>query len=161
MNIGGTCLTEDQAKTICERIADGQSLLSICRDTPDMPSTSTIYDALAADKTFSDKYARAREVQADKLAAEIVEIADDSRNDTQVDDEGNEIVNHDHIARARLRVDARKWYASKVAPKKYGDRLTHDGDANNPVAVAVTYDAKTLARAMLATIAKAETDDAS
>ncbi|MRT15310.1 hypothetical protein GJV07_24135 [Enterobacteriaceae bacterium RIT711] len=72
------------------------------------------------------QYARAREVQAEILAEEIIEIADDSSGDVFVDDDGREQTNHERVARSRLRVDARKWYASKLAPKRYGDRIQHD-----------------------------------
>ncbi|AGG31951.1 hypothetical protein MU9_2906 [Morganella morganii subsp. morganii KT] len=72
------------------------------------------------------QYARAREIQAELLAEEIIEIADDSSGDVIVDDDGKEQTNHERVARSRLRVDARKWYASKLAPKRYGDRIQHD-----------------------------------
>nr|WP_241430770.1 hypothetical protein [Tatumella saanichensis] len=75
---------------------------------------------------FRNQYARAREVQADVLAEEIIEIADDSSGDVIVDEDGREQTNHERVARSRLRVDARKWYASKLAPKKYGDRIQHE-----------------------------------
>jgi hypothetical protein len=60
------------------------------------------------------------------LAEEIITIADDSSGDVIVDDDGNEQTNHERVARSRLRVDARKWYASKLAPKRYGDKVTHE-----------------------------------
>ena len=75
---------------------------------------------------FMQQYARAREIQAELLAEEIIEIADDSAGDVIIDDEGREQTNHERVARSRLRVDARKWYASKLAPKRYGDRVQHD-----------------------------------
>lgn len=76
-----------------------------------------------------DQYARARESQADKMAEDILQIADDGLNDTYTDDSGNDRTNQDVIARSRLRVDARKWLASKMAPKKYGEKLdlNHSG----------------------------------
>lgn len=70
---------------------------------------------------FRDQYACAREDLADKLADEILQIADDGSNDTFLDANGNVKVNHDVIARARLQIDVRKWLAAKLAPKKYGD----------------------------------------
>ena len=72
------------------------------------------------------QYARAREEQAETYADEIVAIADDGRNDTYIDENGNERVNQDVVARSRLRVEARKWVASKLKPKKYGDRLQNE-----------------------------------
>ena len=114
--------TQEIADVICERIADGESLRSICKDE-DMPNKATVFKWLAAQKEFSDQYARARESQAETMADEILAIADDGVNDTYLDDDGNERTNHDVIARSRLRVDARKWLASKLAPKKYGEKV--------------------------------------
>jgi len=82
---------------------------------------------LDAHQDFRDKYARARADQADFLAEEIIQIADDGLNDTYTDEDGNEKTNVDVIARSRLRVDSRKWYASKLLPKKYGDRTQLEG----------------------------------
>ena len=120
---------------ICERLIEGESLRSICRD-PAMPATSTVCKWLANTPAFAEQYTRAREAQADTLADEIVDIADDGRRDYTNDPEtGREIVDHDHIARSRLRVDARKWVASKLKPKKYGDstRLEHSGPGGGPM----------------------------
>jgi hypothetical protein len=87
-----------------------------------MPDARSVFRWLAANEDFRQQYARAREAQADFMAEEILQIADDGRNDTYQTDDG-EFVNHDVIARSRLRVDARKWLAAKMAPKKYGDKI--------------------------------------
>lgn len=76
---------------------------------------------------FSEQYARAREAQADKLAEEALQIADDGRNDTYVDGDGNVKTDTEVIQRSKLRVDTRKWLASKMAPKKYGDKVAIGG----------------------------------
>lgn len=94
------------ADAICERIADGESLRTIC-SAVDMPNNATVFRWLAANRDFSDQYARAREDQAESLADEIVKIADEAE-DANV---------------ARLRVEARKWVASKLKPKRYGEKL--------------------------------------
>lgn len=70
-----------------------------------------------------EMYARARERQADKLVADMLQIADDGINDTYQDKDGNILTDNDVIARSRLRVDARKWLAGKMNAKKYGDKL--------------------------------------
>lgn len=121
------------ADSICEQLADGHSLREICKATT-MPARSTVFKWLSEIKAFADQYVRAREAQADLLADEILSIADDSSQDTvpKVDKEGNEYgeqPNSEWIARSRLRVDARKWLASKMAPKKYGEKIeaTHSG----------------------------------
>ena len=118
--------TQKLADLICTRIADGESLRSICA-LPAMPSRTSVFKWLAEKRSFADQYARAREAQADTLADEILEIADDSERDT-IDTESGPRANAEWIARSRLRVDARKWLASKMAPKKYGEKI--DIDAN-------------------------------
>ena len=75
-----------------------------------------------------DMYAHAREARADKLAEEIITISDDSSRDTYIDKEGVERTDNEVVSRSRLRVDSRKWLASKMLPKKYGDRLNLDAD---------------------------------
>lgn len=116
--------TQEIATLICERIVEGESLRSICRDEA-MPPIRTVFQWLAKHEEFSHQYARAREAQADTYADEITEIADDGSRD-YVQTENGPVIDHDHIARSRLRVDARKWIASKLKPKKYGDKLDLD-----------------------------------
>jgi hypothetical protein len=114
--------SETIATAICQEISSGRSLRSICAQD-DMPAQSTVFLWLAKHAEFSEKYARAREAQADAMLEEILEIADDGKSDKYLDGEGNERTDQDVIARSRLRVDARKWAMSKMAPKKYGDKL--------------------------------------
>lgn len=123
--------TEEQADSICEHIASGKSLVSWCAQEG-RPNYSTVTRWLEAHESFRNKYVRAREDQADYLAEEIVQIADDGLNDTYTDEEGNVRTNQDVIARSRLRVDARKWYASKLQPKKYGDKVAVGGADDLP-----------------------------
>lgn len=134
---GTTQYTQEMADLICERIADGHSLRSICQ-ADDMPAQSTVFKWLSEQKTFSEQYARAREAQADKLADEILSIADDGTKDTYKDEHGNERTDQEVIGRSRLRVDARKWLASKMAPKKYGDKLAIGGADDLPAVQTVT-----------------------
>lgn len=127
------------AALICGRIAEGESLRQICRDDA-MPGISTVMQWLAAKPEFVEQYARAREAQQDAWADEILEIADDGRNDWIIREEGEAggvISNQEHIQRSKLRVDARKWLMSKLAPKKYGDKVTHSGDPDQPVKIVV------------------------
>lgn len=112
------------ADRICKRLAAGESLRSICRDDK-MPSESTVRRwALEDMRGFSAQYAQARDLGLDTIADEILDIADDGLNDTYKDEDGNKRTDHDVIARSRLRVDARKWYLSKMAPKRYGDKIS-------------------------------------
>lgn len=112
--------SEEVAGAICMEIMAGKSLRTICAGE-DMPSASTVYAWLVQYPEFSAQYAHAREVQADALADEILEIAD-SETDPN---------------RARVMIDARKWLAGKLRPKKYGDRvaLDHKVDGNQPMQI--------------------------
>lgn len=122
--------SEETAATICDRLTEGQSLRKITL-SDDMPAASTIYKWLANNPTFAEQYAHARDAQADTLADEILDIADDGTNDWMERDDGPEY-NGDAVARSRLRVDARKWIAAKLKPKKYGDKTLLGSDPDNP-----------------------------
>lgn len=130
-----TDYTRETADIICERIANGQSLRSICK-ADDMPAASTVFRWLSLHKDFSEQYARVREAQADTLFDEMLDIADDARNDWMErsgEDNAGWQANGEHIQRSRLRLDARKWMASKLQPKKYGDKLELAGDPTAPL----------------------------
>jgi len=119
--------TQGLADTICERISNGESLRTICEDEG-MPSKSTVFKWLGLEAEFADQYARAREAQADAIFDDILSIADDGQNDwmEKKDAEGENIgwrENGEAIRRSQLRIDARKWMAGKLKPKKYGEKL--------------------------------------
>jgi hypothetical protein len=99
---------------ICEKLALGDSLRKICEEE-DMPAMSSVFLWLTKYPEFSEQYTRAREAQAEAHADRIVEIAD------------NISITPDH---KRIMVDARKWVASKLKPKRYGDKidLEHKGE---------------------------------
>lgn len=131
--------TEEIADEICDRISSGESLRRICSDEG-MPSKTSVFRWLYNNKEFCFQYARAREVQADSLADEILDICDDGSNDTYTDEEGNVRVNTDVIARSRLRVDTRKWIASKLKPRVYGEKIQQEltGANGGPVQHTIT-----------------------
>lgn len=111
---------------ICARIAQGEPLRSIC-DSEDMPGLRTVYTWLAQEPEFQHLYARAREDQADALADDIVCIADEP----PLPDGETGKIDSAWVAWQRNRIDARKWTASKLKPRKYGDKteaeVTHKG----------------------------------
>lgn len=122
-----TIYSQELVDKICKRIAEGESVRVICY-SEDMPSQGTIYSWLLDEdkKEFLEKYARARNTQAEVLFDEILEIADDGTNDYMTITKGNDSYNvedREVTGRSRLRVDTRKWYLSKVLPKKFGDKL--------------------------------------
>lgn len=121
--------TPEIATVICERLADGESLRSICRPAR-MPAERTVRRwALSNQDGFAAQYARAREIGYHCMAEEVISIADDGSNDTVVDENGNRRTNFDVVQRSRLRVDARRWFLSKCLPKIYGDKsqIEHSG----------------------------------
>ena len=99
-------------------------------------SQRVLWNWLASDEELMRQYQRAKELCVDAYAEEIIEISDEGSRDTYVDEKGREVINREVIARAQLRIDARKWYAARLAPRKYGDKLpvTHEGgDARKSV----------------------------
>lgn len=106
-----TLYSTEMADRICTEISEGKSLTDVCA-APDMPARLTIYRWMREYEDFGNAYARAREERADLLAEEILTIAD-TATDANL---------------ARLRVDSRKWAASKLNPKTYGDKMQFDGD---------------------------------
>lgn len=121
MTIGRPSLyTQELADAICEQIAEGKSLRTICR-ADDMPGARTVHDWLRDKPDFSQQYAKAREDQADFYADEIIALAD----------------NAEDVNKARLQIDTRKWVASKLKAKKYGDKVTNEytGEGGGPIQV--------------------------
>ena len=102
---GSSTYSEQIVEKICNLIANGHALHQIT-EMEGMSGKTAVYTWLEKYPTFAERYARAREKQADLFAAQIVTIAD-TATDANI---------------ARLQMDARKWAASKMAPKKYGDR---------------------------------------
>lgn len=112
--------TPELVDSICQRIALGESLNKICSDA-DMPNMSSIFKWLGEHPEFSNKYARAKEEQGELMADQIIALAD----------------NAEDVNKARLQIDARKWVAAKLKPKKYGDKVQteHTGPDGGPIQI--------------------------
>ena len=135
---GVSTFSQDIADAICERIISGDSLRHIC-DDDSMPSASTVFKWLRDIEAFSQQYARAKTAQAEVMAEELLDIAEDGRNDwIEVENKrggGTHIeLNREAIERSRMRIDVRKWLMSKMMPKKYGDKLELSGDVTHSYA---------------------------
>jgi Bacteriophage Sf6, terminase small subunit-like len=113
------------AMTICDRLADGESLRAICAGDG-MPNKATVFRWIGRHKDFRDQYAVAREVQADDILDEILEIAhDDSRDHVKkvgADGKVTWVVDHENIARCQLKINALFRIVAQLAPRKYGNR---------------------------------------
>lgn len=120
--------TQELADRMCEQLADGKSLRKVC-EAEEMPCKATVFKWLREIPGFSDQYARAKEEAADSFVDDLGDIADDGRNDWMKDNDPDNPgykANGENIQRARLRVDTRKWIASKLKAKKYGDKVEHE-----------------------------------
>jgi hypothetical protein len=117
--------TEDIADEICWRITHGEPLVRICADEH-LPHVATIYRWLIRFPVFCDMYTRAREEQADTNADEILAIADEMPPE-YTDEKGRTTIDHSYLAWQKQRIEARKWTAAKLKPRKYGDRVALEG----------------------------------
>jgi hypothetical protein len=105
-----------------------------------MPSDTAVRKWVLEDVDgFSSRYARAREMQIERWADELLDISDDGTNDymerNRRDGDTEIVLNNEHVQRSRLRADSRKWLLSKLKPERYGDRTVHQhgGDPENPI----------------------------
>ena len=119
MGAGRPSLYSDKlAARICTLLAEGMSLRSICH-IQSMPGRTTIMAWLANPENveFRHQYAQAREAQADEIAEQVLEISDEQCVLVIVKGRRIEVgMDATAVARNKLRADARKWFASKVAP---------------------------------------------
>ena len=128
-----TDYTMDLVDKICERVACGESMRSICRDDS-MPVMTTMFRWLRERPEFKQQYEIAKEESAEAWAEDIVYIADNEASQPlikdgvpiEIDGEILKVTDAPSVAHARLRVDARKWAASKLKPKKYGDKIQNE-----------------------------------
>lgn len=102
-------MSQELFDEICERLANGESLRSIC-ESDDMPVQSAIYRWLDSNPGFKEQYAQARVRQAHALAEHASKMASGQFEVTDP-------------SFARLQMDAIKWVTGKLAPKVYGDKV--------------------------------------
>ena len=138
--------TRELADKICDLLSTGMPLTKICA-MEGMPAYKTVMSWLWIDhpekEEFGKIYARAREMQTERMIDEITTLADECMigEKTKIvrdkDGERIEVSRGDMVDRSRLRVDARKWIAAKLLPRKYGDRLELSGNANDPLVIKI------------------------
>ena len=118
-----TDYTDELVDRICEEIASGRSLNRICKTESWAPDKSTFYRWMYKHESIRDKYARAKNACQEFAAEDILEIANDATPET--------------YNVARLKVDAHKWVASKLLPKRYGEKqqLEHTGESGGPMVI--------------------------
>lgn len=102
-----TIYTQALAESILEELAQGKSLVQVC-SADEMPGLRTVMRWAAENDDFGTQYAHAREAQAEIMDDKILTAADGADKDSQA---------------ARVKIDAYKWRASKLAPKRFGDKI--------------------------------------
>lgn len=119
--------TEEMANALCDRLATGESLTAICK-SKGMPSKPTVLRWLTKNEEFRTQYGKARELSQDAVAEEYFEILD-----AEPPKKADGSFDSGAVMWAKNRADARKWYLSKIAPKRYGDKLQteHSGTINH------------------------------
>jgi len=121
--------TEDIANEILGRLAEGETLTSICADKH-LPTTWAVMDWVRTDKEgFQKRYEEARKHFFIRLADESLDIADDNSRDWKtIHRRGGDITVPDTevVNRSKLRVEQRRWILSKVLPKEFGDYQQDD-----------------------------------
>jgi hypothetical protein len=133
-----TLYSEELAALICERVATSTlGLARLCEIHQDLPVKSTINLWRYKYPEFSTQYAHAKLAQADLLAEEMLDIADDGSNDwmESFGEEGDTVykLNGEHVQRSRLRIDTRKFLAAKLLPKQYGQHAEEEKTDNKSV----------------------------
>ena len=146
-----TIYSLELSDSICSRLAQGESMRSVSRDNS-MPCMATMFRWLRLKPEFLEHYERAKEESADALVDEMIDIADDGVNDWMEKLDKNQQpvgwqLNGEHVQRSRLRLDTRKWIASRLKAKKYGDKIENTvlGDEEKPLQVKGTIDPKQIA----------------
>lgn len=113
--------TQETAERICVLLAEGKSLRAVCK-VEGMPDRETVRRWLDTHESFAAKYAHARDLGLDERAEKLRE----------------DIAEETDLQRARLIFDYEKWFLSKLAPKKYGEKVTQEltGEGGGPVQIA-------------------------
>ena len=133
--------TDEQKKDVLgrifEEIENGKSLRRILKEDIDMPTATTFFKWIDDDKDLVERYTRAMKYRADCIFEKIEQIANTPQVGvtTKIGPNGMEVTEGDMLGHRRLQIDTYKWMAGRLSPSKYGDRIIHAGDKNNPIAV--------------------------
>ena len=120
---------------VCAEISNGKSLRSVLANNDGMPARNTFLEWMDKDPEYANQYARAMEQRQEVIFEDILSISDDQEGDVIENEDGFEVVNHNVIQRARLRVDSRKWMLGKMNPKKYGEKVELDNKHSGEIRI--------------------------
>ena len=121
--------SEERAKisaAVLDEMRSGLSAYKACKAAGVPQSTFSRW--CDDDATLAESYARAREDLIERMAEEVLNLSDQ-----EVPETGDGKKDWQAVQKHRLQVDSRKWLLSKLAPRKYGEKLEVSGDAASPL----------------------------
>lgn len=122
-----TEFTQEMADYVCMLIATTPvGLKKLCQMHPDIPYFTTILRWRFQRREFRKQFDEAKRLQAQALAEDCLDIADESEDDIVTNKKGGTKVDYENIQRSKLRIDTRKWMAEKLAPTKWGNQQSQD-----------------------------------
>lgn len=130
-NASNTTYSEEVVSTIFARIAQGESVVSICSD-PGMPAQSAFYKWMDSKPELVERYTCARKSQANTIFDKMLNVAENTEIGItkKIKPEGEEITEGDMLGHRKLKIDTYKWILSKLEPKKYGEKIDIDMTAD-------------------------------
>lgn len=126
---------------VCARLEMGESLRKIFVSDNRPMSNTTFFKLLREDEDKNERYRYAREIQAEDMFEEMLEIADEANLDATIDSKGRVQIDGEAVQRSKLKVDTRKWVLSKLQPKKYGDKLDIDAKVSGDIVIQMPSEA--------------------
>ncbi|MEW9855919.1 terminase small subunit protein [Novosphingobium sp. M1R2S20] len=133
--MGVSVRTPELEDALVEGLTNGIPLRELCRNHG--VSKSAVYDWIDGDAVFAGRIAQARARGFDEIAEEALEIADDATNDwtkrNRDDGSTEDVMNHEHVQRSKLRIETRLKLLAKWDPKRYGDKTLIGSDPDNPL----------------------------
>lgn len=118
-----TIYNDELAIDICRKISSqSKGITRLCKENPNFPDRSTIFEWRLTNPEFSDLYDKAKLAQIEVLHDDLIEISDDTSLDLVENDKGHMVCNNEFINRSRLKIDTRKWILERLAPKKFGTK---------------------------------------
>jgi hypothetical protein len=116
--------TIEMAKEICNAIATSNYGISrLCKQNSHWPDYTTIFKWLFDTPEFQVMYLAAKKAQVEIFVDEIIDISNDSSQDTLFDKDGNPYLNKEFVMRSRVKIDTRKWIASRLNRSRYAEHV--------------------------------------
>ncbi len=119
------CVTPELALAVCNELSSGKTLSQILEENPTWPSREAFYNYQRVNEEFDKMYTQAKRFQVDAMVDEAIRMARDRSKDCEIVD-GKKVYNTAGIMRDGLIISSLKWYASKVYPKVWGEKVVQE-----------------------------------